>query len=71
MALQVLTTRPFRAMRLVMRPRRPSPAVEVIQFEPSEPLGSLRDAAVWSSANIRRWIEMGERDAMRAALPWA
>ncbi len=70
-ALQVLTTRPFRAMRLVMRPRRPGPAVEVIRFEPSEPLGSLRDAVVWSSANIRRWIEMGERDARRAALPSA
>jgi NTE family protein len=67
-ALQVLTTRPFRAMRAVMRPRRPSPAVQVIRFEPSEPLGSLRDAAVWSSANIRRWIEMGERDAMRDSM---
>jgi predicted acylesterase/phospholipase RssA len=68
-ALQVLTTIPFRAMRLVVRPRGASPAVEVIQFEPSQPLGSLWDAAVWSSTNIRRWIEMGERDAMRASLP--
>jgi NTE family protein len=70
-ALQVLTTRPFRAMRLVMRPRGPGAAVNVIRFEPSQPLGSLRDATVWSSANMRRWIEMGERDAMRACLQWA
>jgi predicted acylesterase/phospholipase RssA len=70
-ALQVLTTLPFRAMRVVMRPRRPGPAVSVMQFEPSHPLGSLRDAAVWSSANIRRWIEMGESDARRASLPFA
>jgi NTE family protein len=69
-ALQVLTALPFRAMRVVMRHRRPGPAVEVVQFEPSEPLGSLRDATVWSSANIRRWIDMGERDAMHASLPW-
>ena len=70
-ALHVLTTLPFRAMRAVIRPRRPGPAVDVSVFEPSEPLGSLRDAAVWSSANIRRWIEMGERDAARASLPWS
>jgi NTE family protein len=68
-ALQVLTTLPFRAMRLVMRPRPPGPAVEVAQFQPSVPLGSLREAAVWSPANVRRWVEMGERDAMRASLP--
>ena len=69
-ALQVLTTLPFRTLRLVMRPPRPSPALEVIQFEPSAPLGSLRDAAVWSGANMKRWIAMGERDAMRAVVPW-
>ncbi len=67
-ALQVLTTLPFRAMRLVLRPRQPGPGVEVVQFQPSVPLGSLRDAAVWSSANVQRWIEMGERDATRASL---
>ena len=68
-ALQVLTTLPFRAMRFLMRPPRPGPAVELMQFEPSAPLGSLRDAAVWSAANIHRWIELGERDALRASLP--
>jgi predicted acylesterase/phospholipase RssA len=68
-ALQVLTTLPFRAMRMIMRPHRPGPAVQVIQFQPSKPLGSLRDAAVWSAANIERWIDLGERDALRASLP--
>ena len=65
-ALQVLTTLPFRLLRLFMRPPRPGPAVPVMQFEPSTPLGSLRDAAVWSSDNIRRWIDLGERDARNA-----
>ena len=69
-ALHVLTTRPFQAMRMVLPPRRPSAAVEVALFEPSQPLGSLRDAAVWSAARIDRWIEMGERDARSARLPW-
>jgi NTE family protein len=69
-ALQVLTTLPFRMLRLVARPPRPGPATEVIRFEPSQPLGCLRDAAVWSSANIHRWIEMGQQDALRASLSW-
>jgi len=56
-------------MRFLMRPPRPGPAVAVMQFEPSAPPGSLRDAAVWSAANIHRWIEPGERDALRASLP--
>lgn len=68
-ALQVLTTLPFRLMRRVARPPRPGREIEVRQFEPSEPLGSLRAAAVWSAASIRRWIELGERDARRASLP--
>jgi NTE family protein len=70
-ALHVLTTRPFQAMRLVLHAPRPGPAIQAVVFEPSEPLGSLRDAAVWSPANTRRWIEMGERDAIRASLPAA
>lgn len=69
LALQVLNTLPFQILRLVMRPRRPSRNIEVVQYEPSEPLGSLRDAAVWSPANMERWIALGERDALRALLP--
>ena len=65
-ALQVLTTLPFRLLRMVTRPPRPDRRIEVLRFEPSKPLGSLRAAAVWSAANVRRWIEMGESDALRA-----
>jgi predicted acylesterase/phospholipase RssA len=70
-ALHCLTTFPFRAIRAIrtiLSPRRPSSsALEVILIEPSEPLGSLRDATVWSAANIARWIDLGERDGHRAA----
>jgi len=66
-ALNVLTTLPFRALRRVIPPRRPSAALEVIRLEPSQRLGPLRDAAHWTTANIERWIELGERDAIRAA----
>jgi hypothetical protein len=52
----------------VMRPPQPTPVLEVIRIEPSVPLGSLRDTAVWSLANIRRWIELGECDGARAVL---
>ena len=66
-ALQCLTTRPFRAMRALLPPRRASSALEVNLIEPSEPLGSLYDACVWSAANIGRWLELGESDGHRAA----
>jgi NTE family protein len=42
------------------------PDLEIIRIEPSTRLGSLRDAARWSRANIERWIEQGGRDANRA-----
>ena len=64
-ALNVLTTLPFRAARAVLRLRKPSPALQVVRVEPSVRLGSLRDALVWSPANIRRWIQLGERDGNR------
>jgi len=64
-AVNCLTALPFRAMRAMMRPRAPSPKLRVIRIEPSEKLGSLRDALVWSPLNIERWIELGERDANR------
>jgi predicted acylesterase/phospholipase RssA len=67
-ALNCLTTWPFRTLRKVIRPRRPSAALRVHLIEPSEPLGSLRDTAVWSSINIRRWIALGENDGNRAAI---
>jgi NTE family protein len=65
-AANCLTAMWSRALRTVIRPRRPSATVKVVLIEPSEPLGSLRDTAVWSEAKILRWIEMGERDGERA-----
>jgi len=62
----VLTALPFRMVRAVVRPRRPSAALEVIRIEPGRPLGPLRDAVRWSPENVRRWIEEGERDGFRA-----
>jgi len=60
--------RALRALRSLARPlAKPLPAdLEVQLIEPSEPLGSLRDAVRWSPANIVRWIALGERDANRA-----
>jgi NTE family protein len=65
-AVNCLTKWPFRALRKVMRPRRPSAKLRVTLIEPSVDLGPLRDSAVWSRANIERWIELGELDANRA-----
>ena len=65
-AVNCLTAWPFRAVRAVVRPRLPSPKLRVTLIEPAEPLGSLRDALVWSPANIERWIAQGERDGNRA-----
>jgi len=50
--------------KLVGRP--PSRALEVIRVEPSRPLGPAVSSMRWSEANIRRWIELGERDAAGA-----
>jgi NTE family protein len=65
-AVNCLTTLPFRMLRSAMRPREPSGALEVARIEPSEPLGSVLDTFWWSADNIRRWIDQGERDGYRA-----
>jgi predicted acylesterase/phospholipase RssA len=65
-ALNCLTTWPFRVLRAALRAQQPSAALEVILINPSTPLGSLRDTYRWSAANIRRWIALGEMDAKRA-----
>jgi NTE family protein len=57
---------PFRMLRAVVRPRQPSQALEVVTIQPSQRLGSLRAALVWSRPNIERWIELGERDGKAA-----
>ena len=64
-AVNALTTLPFRMLRKVIRPRRASAALEVVTIEPSVELGSLRDASRWKAVNIARLIELGERDANR------
>jgi len=58
---------PFRLLRVIIRPRKPSAALRVFDIEPSQRLGPLRDGVVWSAANTLRWIEQGERDGNRAA----
>jgi NTE family protein len=65
-ALNVLTALPFRVLRRLLPPRRPSSALEVLVIEPSMPLGPLGHAVCWSRDRIRRWIELGERDGNRA-----
>ena len=65
-ALNVLNTPLFQVLRRTMWARDASAALEVIRIEPSERLGSLRDALVWNPKNIVRWMELGERDALRA-----
>jgi NTE family protein len=64
-AVNALTAAPFRALRRLLPPRRTKPEFEILPIEPSEPLGTLRDAIRWSPANIERWIKLGERDASR------
>lgn len=67
-AVNALTTWPFRLLRTFLPPPRPTGALEIIRIEPSVRLGSLRDAVVWSADNIRRWIDLGEQDGRRASL---
>jgi predicted acylesterase/phospholipase RssA len=65
LALNVLSTMEFRLLRKTLGGPRPTDALKVRKLEPSERLGSLRDAIVWSPSKIQRWVELGERDANR------
>ena len=65
-AVNALTSWLFRTVHAVLDRRRPSAALEVIRIEPSVPLGSIRDAVVWSRPTIERWLALGERDGTRA-----
>ncbi|MGB7760268.1 MAG: patatin-like phospholipase family protein [Bryobacteraceae bacterium] len=65
-AVNALTHPLFRSVHTVLDRRRPGSALEVIRIEPSEPLGRLRDAVVWSEPAIARWLALGERDGTRA-----
>jgi NTE family protein len=65
-ALNVLTTFPFRALRTIFRVRQPRGDFPVVLIEPSTRLGSLSEAVCWSADRIKRWIEQGEQDGYRA-----
>jgi NTE family protein len=64
--LNCLTLPYSRVLRRIMRARRPDPGFRATVIEPSQPLGSLKDAFVWSASNVERWIEQGSEDAKRA-----
>src|SRR5579863_6768128 len=53
LALNVLNTWEFRLLHKTMWGLRPGAHLEVQTLEPSQRLGSLRDAVVWSPGNIR------------------
>jgi NTE family protein len=66
-ALNCLNTRSFRLLHRSMRWRIPQPrSLEIVRVEPSIPLGSMLDTAIWSPAKIARWIALGEKDGRRA-----
>jgi NTE family protein len=65
-AVNCLTTWPFRLLRKALQPQQPSAQLEVIRINPSTPLGSLRDTFHWSASNIRRSIALGEIDGKHA-----
>ncbi|MGO9257675.1 MAG: patatin-like phospholipase family protein [Bryobacteraceae bacterium] len=66
-ALPLISSLPLRAAlrvaHLVGRKPPEVSGVEVVEIRPRAPLGSVRDALVWSPENMRRWIQQGEEDA--------
>lgn len=64
--INALINPPFRILHSVIAPLRPRQRLKAFLIEPSTPLGSLRDAVVWSPANIKEWIQQGEDDGNRA-----
>jgi NTE family protein len=65
-ALNCLTTLPFRMLKAIVRPRQATSRLHVDVIEPSKPLGSLWAAMAWSPENIRRWLDLGRQDGIRA-----
>lgn len=63
LALNVLTGPMFKALRTVTRSKQHGNGLKVTLLEPSRKLGSIRDALVWNSSNVERWIELGRSDA--------
>lgn len=55
------------ALLKLAHPGPPAPAgTRIVWIETAEPLGSARDAMVWTRGNAAKWIELGRRDAERA-----
>ena len=65
-AVNSLTGWPFRALHALLGQHRASAALEVMRIEPSESLGRLREAVIWSAPAIARWFALGEKDGLRA-----
>jgi len=65
-ALNVLTTQPYRLVHALLPVRAPTAALDVVKLEPSTPLGSLKESVRWSRDAVARMIEQGERDASLA-----
>jgi NTE family protein len=58
-----------RALRRIApgsRAAAPPPDLEVLRIVPSQPLGPARDMMIWDRERVRRWIQLGERDAAEA-----
>jgi predicted acylesterase/phospholipase RssA len=74
-ALNALPLMPSRIVRGFVKSLRKiagTPAhprsIEVRVIAPPAPLGRLRDLLFWDRDNVRRWIELGERDAKTISL---
>jgi NTE family protein len=66
-ALNCLNTPSFKMLHRSMRWRIPrAVGLDTVRIEPSRPLGSMLDTAIWSAEKIKRWIALGEQDGARA-----
>jgi NTE family protein len=57
----------IKGLRMLGRRSVPADLANVVMITPKEPLGKMLEGAVWRRENTRRWIEMGEADAIAAA----
>ena len=53
-------------LRFVVVPPTTSDRLSVIRIKPSEPLGPLHHAMLWSPTRLRRWMDLGEYDGNMA-----
>lgn len=55
-----------RVVRKLSQPPRTPAGFPVTLIRPSQRLGGVRDALYWKEDNVRRWLELGERDYLRS-----